>query len=59
MLLMALSHYVVILLYVLIIQKEHIKMTYTLYRKCPRTGLTETIQYEGALRNKPKGWHVK
>ena len=33
--------------------------TYTLYRKCPRTGFTETIQFDGPLRNKPKGWKLQ
>lgn len=33
-------------------------MTYTLWRNCPRTGYRETIQYEGPLSKKPKGWKV-
>jgi len=33
-------------------------MTHTLWRWCPRTGFRETCQYEGSLRNKPKGWKV-
>lgn len=33
-------------------------MTYTLKRKCPRTGFTETVNYFGALKDKPKGWRV-
>lgn len=31
-------------------------MTHTLWRHCPRTGFRETIEYEGPLRLKPKGW---
>jgi len=31
-------------------------MTYTLWRYCPRTGFIETINFDGPLRNKPKGW---
>ena len=33
-------------------------MTYTLTRRCPRTGFRETIEYSGPLRLKPKGWRV-
>jgi hypothetical protein len=33
-------------------------MTRTLTRACPRTGFKETIEYEGPLRLKPKGWRV-
>ena len=31
-------------------------MTYTLWRYCPRTGFRETLEFEGPLRNRPKGW---
>lgn len=30
----------------------------TLYRKNPRTGFIETLNYEGPLRSKPRGWFV-
>lgn len=33
-------------------------MTYTLYRRCPRTGFLETIVFSGPLSNKPKGWRL-
>jgi hypothetical protein len=33
-------------------------MTYTLWRYCPRTGFRETLNFDGPLRNKPKGWRV-
>lgn len=29
-----------------------------LARYCPRTGFRETINFDGPLRNKPKGWRV-
>ena len=28
----------------------------TLYRKSPRTGFIETLQFEGSVRSKPTGW---
>lgn len=31
---------------------------YTLQRKDPKTGFTETIHYIGSLKNKPKGYRV-
>jgi hypothetical protein len=33
-------------------------MTYTLWRYCPRTGFRETINFDGPLNNKPKGWRI-
>lgn len=33
-------------------------MTYALWRYCPRTGFRETIEFDGPLRNKPKGWRL-
>ena len=33
-------------------------MTYTLWRRCPRTGFRETVEYSGPLRLKPKGWRL-
>ena len=33
-------------------------MTYTLWRYCPRTGFRETVEYEGPIRLKPKGWKL-
>lgn len=33
-------------------------MTYTLWRKCPRTGFRETIEFSGPLRAKPRGWRL-
>lgn len=33
-------------------------MTHTLWRRCPRTGFRETVEYAGNLKNKPKGWKV-
>ena len=32
--------------------------SYTLWRFCPRTGFRETVHYQGALKDKPKGWQV-
>lgn len=31
---------------------------YLLSRKNPKTGFTETLIYEGSLRQKPTGWTV-
>lgn len=31
-------------------------MTYTLWRYCPRTGFMETLEFDGPIRNRPKGW---
>lgn len=31
---------------------------YTLWRRCPRTGFHETLNWYGVLRNKPAGWKV-
>lgn len=33
-------------------------MTYTLWRRCPRTGFRETVEYSGPLYLKPKGWRL-
>ena len=33
-------------------------MTYTLWRRCPRTGFRETVEYSGPLHLKPKGWRL-
>jgi hypothetical protein len=31
---------------------------YTIQRKNPHTGFTETTTYTGSLKDKPKGWKV-
>lgn len=33
-------------------------MSYTLWRNNPVNGFRETINYEGSLKSKPKGWKV-
>ena len=32
-------------------------MSYTFWRYCPRTGFRETLNYNGPLRDRPKGWY--
>ena len=32
--------------------------TITIYRKCPRTGFRETIEFSGPARSIPKGWRI-